>query len=70
MKTNSVISIDGATGDQTVTISREHAQRIDYMLKVAAEHIRENSPTSVSDYDDTYCDGYCMADDLESILIN
>ena len=41
--------------------------RKDYMLLVAAEYIRENWPDGMIFYDDAECDGYCVADDCESV---
>ena len=40
--------------------------RRDYMLKVAAEYIREHYPDGDIFYDDARCDGYCLADDCIS----
>ena len=41
--------------------------RKDYMLMVAAEYIREHCPEGIIFYDDADCDGYCVADDCETI---
>jgi len=35
------------------------------MLRVAAEYIREHCPDQTIHFDDTECDGYCVADDCE-----
>ena len=40
--------------------------RRDYMLKIAAEYIREHCPDGDIYYDDAECDGYCVADDCIS----
>ena len=44
----------------------EAINRASEMLKIAAFVIRENAPDALHDYDDTTCDGYCIADDCES----
>lgn len=33
------------------------------MLKIAAEYIKEHCPDMTVEYDETICDGYCVADD-------
>lgn len=35
------------------------------MLNIAAKYIREQYPDGTVFYDDTDCDGYCVADDCE-----
>ncbi len=36
------------------------------MMRIAAEFIRDHAPSDTVFYDDAECDGYCLADDLES----
>lgn len=36
------------------------------MLKLAASYIRGTDPTGRIFYDDSVCDGYCVADDCET----
>lgn len=40
-------------------------KRKDYLLLVAAEYIRENYPEGSLFYDDSDCDGYCIAEECE-----
>ena len=35
------------------------------MLQIAADYIRKFYPKGVANYDETECDGYCVADDCE-----
>lgn len=40
-----------------------------YMLRVAAAFIREHCPEGVIYFDEAECDGYCVADDCESAIM-
>ncbi len=40
--------------------------RAQYLMRVAAEYIRQNCPDGDIEYDETTCDGYCLADDLDA----
>ena len=42
----------------------ENETRAAYIMRVAAQYIR-NTPEFTIDYDETTCDGYCLADELE-----
>jgi len=42
--------------------------RAHYMMRVASAYIREHCPDMTIDYDETTCDGSCIADDLDSSL--
>ena len=41
-------------------------ERAKEMLRIAAEYIRHHYPDGDWLYDETTCDGYCVADDCES----
>lgn len=45
---------------------KKDEDRRDYMLKVAAGYIRDVWPDGEIFYDESTCDGYCVADDCES----
>jgi hypothetical protein len=38
------------------------------MLRVAAAFIEENCPDRLIDYDETTCDGSCLAEDLRACV--
>jgi hypothetical protein len=40
--------------------------RAEYVMRVAAAYIRQHCPDMTIEYDGTSCDGYCIADDLDS----
>lgn len=40
--------------------------RESYIMRVASAYIREHCPEMTINYDGTTCDGYCVADDLDS----
>jgi hypothetical protein len=46
--------------------------RLEYLLRVSIHFLREGGRGIVAeqtaDYDETTCDGYCLADDLENEL--
>lgn len=42
---------------------KDEESRTKYLLRVAAEYIEEN-PEHTIDYDETTCDGYCLAEEL------
>lgn len=39
--------------------------RASYLMRVAAVFIRQHASDYTIDYDETTCDGYCLADELE-----
>lgn len=41
--------------------------RAEEMLQIAANYIREHCPDGTIHYDETECDGYCVADDCETV---
>ena len=45
---------------------RDNESRQSYLCRVAAAYIREYCPDGVAEFDEAVCDGYCLADDLES----
>ncbi len=49
-----------------VSVNKEDLLRAAEMLKIAAEYIRENWPDATVFYDESDCDGYCVADDCET----
>jgi len=42
---------------------KEGESRSAYLVRVAVEYIRENADFNI-DYDETTCDGYCLAEEL------
>ena len=47
----------------------ENESRLHYLVRVAIKYINEQ-PEGMVDYDETTCDGYCLADDLDVALDN
>lgn len=47
--------------------SQKDIKRAALMLRVAAEYIRDYWPEEIIHYDDADCDGYCVADDCETM---
>lgn len=45
-----------------------HETRLAYLLRVAISHIREHAADCVTEYDETDCDGSCLADELQNEL--
>ena len=44
----------------------EEIQRAVMLMNKAAHYIRSHSPDFLIFYDEAQCDGYCLADDLET----
>lgn len=44
-------------------VQHDDESRAAYLMRVAAEYIG-NCPENQIDYDDTTCDGYCLAEEL------
>lgn len=45
-----------------------HESRLAYLLRVAIAHIRDHAAEDETEYDDTSCDGHCLATDLQAEL--
>jgi len=43
--------------------------RANEMLGIAAKYIRQHWADGLIEYDETECDGYCVADDCESAML-
>ena len=48
-------------------MSQATLARAEQMLRIAAKYIDTHCPEDTIFYDGTDCDGYCVADDCESI---
>jgi hypothetical protein len=44
---------------------RKNESRAAYLMRVASEYILDNCPEDTIDYDETTCDGYCLAEELK-----
>lgn len=49
---------------------RIHETRLAYLMRVAIRHIRDHAADDVTKYDETECDGSCLADELQHELDN
>lgn len=47
-------------------MDKSDIERAAYMLRVAARYIAETDPEGEVEYDETTCDGHCVADDCET----
>lgn len=47
---------------------KENESRLAYLVRVAIHHIRDHASDCLTDYDETDCDGSCLADELERQL--
>lgn len=45
----------------------EGESRQSFMLRVAAEYIKQHYPDGMIYYDESDCDGYCVADDCLNV---
>lgn len=43
-----------------------HETRLQYLLRVAISHIREHAADKETEYDESSCDGSCLADELQN----
>jgi len=51
-------------GDSSMITQLPEESRLMYLVRVASEYIGEY-PSGTVDYDETTCDGYCLAEDLQ-----
>ena len=51
---------------------KENETRQEYLIRVTIDFIRSNGLVAEQtvDYDETTCDGYCLADDLENEFLH